>query len=57
MEGRSAPIFGLALHDVEDEAREFGPEGKAEPEIGVYWNCEGESNDEAEEAGGDDVLN
>lgn len=48
--------MGFAFDGVVDEAIEFGPGGKVLPEVGVDGNGDGEAEEEAKEAGGDDVL-
>ncbi len=42
-----APVGGLAVQDVEDEALELGPEGSL-PEVGVYWDCKGDADQDAD---------
>lgn len=56
MEGGDAPVSGFAIDRVVEEAAEFGPGGKVLPEVGVDGEGDGESDQEAKEAGGDDVL-
>ncbi len=56
MERGDAPINGFAIDGVVEEAAEFGPGGDVLPEVGVDGEGDGESDKEAEEAGGDDVL-
>lgn len=45
--GGGAPVGGLLVDDVEDEAGQFGPEGPSLPEEAVDWDCEGESDERA----------
>ena len=47
MPGLGAPVRGLAVQDIEDEALEFGPDWLL-PEVGVQGDREGEANKEAE---------
>ncbi len=56
MERGDAPINGFAINGVVEEAAEFGPGGEVLPEVGVDGEGDGESKYEAQEAGGDDVL-
>lgn len=56
VERGDAPINGFAVDGVVDEAAEFGPGGDVLPEVGVDGEGDGESEYEAEEAGGDDIL-
>ena len=39
------------MNDVVDESGELRPEGKAQPEIGIDWDGEEKTNNEAGEAG------
>lgn len=56
MERGDAPINGFAIDGVVEEAAEFGPGGDMLPEVGIDGEGDGESDQEAEKAGGDDVL-
>lgn len=56
MERGDAPIDGFAIDGVVEEAAEFGPGGYMLPEVGVNGEGNAEPKYEAEEAGGDDVL-
>ena len=54
MPRRSAPVGRLLFDNVVDEAGQLGPEGPALPEVAVDRDCEGETNERAQEAGWND---
>lgn len=51
MKRGGAPVRGIPVNDIIDEGRELGPEGKAQPEKGIDWDGEKKTNNEAGEAG------
>lgn len=54
MKRLDAPVGGLGVDDVVDEASEFGPEVGLLPEEGVDGDGEEEAEGEAEKTGGND---
>lgn len=49
MPGLSTPINRPAIDHIVDEALELWPKGsRGLPEIGVYWNCKSEADNDAD---------
>ena len=54
MPWRYAPVGRLIVDDVVDEAGQLGPEGPVLPEEAVDGDCEDETDERTQKAGGDD---